>query len=106
MDLRFGIRAGEYHPARGHTGDHLLGHLAGRESEEHVGTDERLSHSPGSALGIGPGGKLGLDVIEIATTGVHDALRIDHRDIGKSGGQQNVGARDARGTSAGNDHLQ
>ena len=106
VDLRFRVGTGEHHPAGSHRGDRLLGDLPGRQPEEDVGAGECLSNRAGSALRIGPGGQFGLDVIEVTAAAVHDALGVDHRDIGESSCQQDVRTRHTRRTRAGDHHLQ
>ena len=97
VDLRVGVRAGEHDAVRRHRGDQLLGHLARRDPEEDVGARRAPRPCPPvSPRGLVRAARSALDGVQVVAAAVHDALGVQHGDVGQPAGQQDVGARHAR----------
>ena len=88
MDLRVGVGQREHDAIGRHRRDQLFGHDTGGQPEEHVGALQRLGHAAGQAVRIRLLGELGLMGVEVPAVPVQDALRVQHRDVANTLGQQ------------------
>ena len=102
-DLGIGVREREDDRVLRHTAQHLAGHRPGdRQTDEHVGADQRVLQIP--RRGLAGEGALGLG--EVGAARVHHALAVHQRDVPARHAEAHVvlRGRDGRGAGAAEDH--